>query len=160
MTTTIVTAQQDALTEEIQISAPPERVFRALSDAGELQRWFHGGDECPVKSWQMDARVGGQYSYGTQKGSIVINGVNQFECHGEIVECDPPRVLAYTWIANWHDDPQCRTLVRWELTPKHGGTHVKVTHSGLASLPVARKDYAGGWVGVVDQLKKFVENSK
>jgi len=158
MATTIVTPNQDAIIAEIQVSAPPERVFKAISDAGELPRWFSGGPDCPVKFWKMDARVGGKYSYATEKGSLVINGVSEFECHGEIVECDPPRVLAYTWIGNWHDDPKSRTLVRWELAPSPGGTHVKVTHSGLASLPVVRKDYSGGWPGVVEQLKKFVES--
>ena len=73
------------------------------------------------------------------------------------VEYDPPRVLAYTWIANWHDDPSRSTLVRWELTPKLGGTRVKVTHSGLSTLPVARKEYSGGWPEVVEMLKKHVE---
>jgi uncharacterized protein YndB with AHSA1/START domain len=57
MTTTIVTPDQDAIVSEIQIAAPPERVFRAISDAGELQLWFTS-PECPVKFWQMDARVG------------------------------------------------------------------------------------------------------
>lgn len=159
MTTTIVTPDQDAIVSEIQISAPPERVFKAVSDAGELERWFTS-PECPVKFWKMDARLGGQYSYATEKGSIVVNGVNEFECHGEIVECDPPRLLVYTWIGNWHDDPRIRTVVRWELTPKANGTLVRVTHSGLSNLPVARKDYTGGWPGVVEQLKKFVERQQ
>jgi len=61
MTTTTVTPDQDAIVSEIQIAAPPERVFRAINDAGELQRWFTS-PECPVKFWQMDARVGGRYS--------------------------------------------------------------------------------------------------
>jgi uncharacterized protein YndB with AHSA1/START domain len=46
MTTTIVTPDQDAIVSEIQIAAPPERVFRAISDAGELKRWFTS-PECP-----------------------------------------------------------------------------------------------------------------
>lgn len=158
MPTTIVTPDQDAIVAEIRISAPPERVFKALTDAGELQRWFGGSPECPVKTWRMEPRLGGRYSYATKQGSIAVNGVSEFECHGEIVECDPPRLLAYTWIANWHDEPNSRTLVRWELTSVQGGTHVRVTHSGLASLPVARKDYSGGWPGVVEQLKKFAES--
>lgn len=157
MSTTIVTPDQDAIVSEIQINAPAERIFKALTDAAELKRWFTN-PECPVKSWQMDARVGGSYSYATEKGSIVVNGVNEFKCQGEILECDPPRVLVYTWIASWHDDTSKRTVVRWELAPKRGGTHVKVTHSGLASLPIARKDYSGGWPGVVEMLKNFVEN--
>jgi uncharacterized protein YndB with AHSA1/START domain len=83
--------------------------------------------------------------------------VNQFFCQGEVLEFDPPRVLAYTWVANWHDDKSRRTIVRWELTATKDGTHVKVTHSGLAQEAVARKDYSGGWPGVVEMLKKFVE---
>ena len=159
MATTSVTTDQDVIVAEIQIAAPPERVYRALSDAQELQRWFHGGDECPVKFWKMEARVGGKYSYETQAGSIEINRVREFKCHGEIVECDPPRLLVYTWIANWHDDVSIPTVVRWELTPIQNGTYLKVTHSGLSKMPVARKDYSGGWPGVVSNLKKFAEAS-
>jgi hypothetical protein len=44
--------------------------------------------------------------------------------------------------------------------PQGKGTRVKVTHSGLANLPIARKDYSGGWPGVLDQLKNFVEQEK
>jgi len=156
MSTTNIPLNQDAIVNEIEIAAPPERVFQALTDTGELKRWF-GSPECPTKSWVMDARIGGHYQYLTDKGSVVVNNVSEFECHGEIVEYDPPRVLAYTWIANWHDDPSCSTLVRWELTAKSSGTLVRVTHSGLTRLPVARKDYGGGWPGVVEMLKKFVE---
>ncbi len=160
MTPTMIATEQDAIVAEIQISAPAERIFQALTRPEQLQRWFHGGDECPMKFWKMDARVGGKYSYATEKGSTEVNGVREFECHGEILECDPPRVLVYTWIANWHDTPNSSTTVRWELTPKQGGTHLKVTHSGLASLPIARKDYSGGWPGVVEQLRKFVEGKQ
>jgi uncharacterized protein YndB with AHSA1/START domain len=156
MTTTAVTPNLDAIVTEIEVSAPPDRVFRALTDPSELMRWF-GSPECPVKFWKMDARLGGRYSYSTEKETIVVNDVSEFECHGEIVEYDPPRLLAYTWFGNWHDDTSRRTVVRWELTPKSAGTHVKVTHSGLADLPIARKDYSGGWSGVVEMLKKFVE---
>jgi uncharacterized protein YndB with AHSA1/START domain len=156
MTTTIVTPDQDAIVSEIQISAPPERVFEALTDSSQLSRWF-SSPECPLKAWEMDARPGGRYHYETVKGSVVVNGVSEFKCHGEVTEYDPPHRLGYTWMANWHDDPVRRTVVRWELTAKAGGTHVRVTHSGLNELPVARKDYTGGWPGVVEMLKKFVE---
>jgi len=155
-TTTVVTADQDAVVSEIEISAPPDRVFKALTDEGELKRWFTS-PECPAKFWKLEPRLGGRYSYATEKGTIVVNNVSEFECHGEIVEFDPPRVLAYTWIANWHDDTARRTLVRWELTAKAGGTHVKVTHSGLAQEALARKDYTSGWPGVVEKLKQFAE---
>jgi uncharacterized protein YndB with AHSA1/START domain len=156
MATTIVTPDLDALVTEIDIAAPVERVFKSLIDPAQLKRWFTG-PACPVKTWNMDARLGGKYDYATGKGSIVVNGVSEFQCHGEILEIAPPRLLVYTWIANWHDDKQRKTTVRWELESRGKGTHVKVTHSGLAQEKVAREDYRGGWPGVLEQLKKFSE---
>lgn len=151
-----VTNDNDAVVTEIQIAAPPERVFRALTDAGQLERWFTN-PSCPAKIWEMDPRLGGRYRYVTEKGSAIVNGVNEFVCHGEILELDPPRLLVYSWIANWHDDKSRSTVVRWELFPQSGGTRVKVTHSGLSEENVARKDYSGGWPGVLEQLKHLTE---
>ncbi|MGB9071893.1 MAG: SRPBCC domain-containing protein [Terriglobales bacterium] len=152
----VVSPDRDALITEIDITAPAERVFSALIDPKQLALWFTD-PSCPVKTWHMDARRGGSYGYATGKGSHVVNGVSEFECHGEILEFDPPRLLVYTWVANWHLDKQRKTVVRWELTPAGAGTHVKVTHSGLAQESVAREDYRGGWPGVVEKLKDFVE---
>ena len=149
-------SNNDAIVTEIQIAAPPDRVFKALTDPKALMRWFNS-PECPVKSWEMDARPGGRYRYSTEKGTIVVNNVSEFECHGEILEIDPPRLLVYTWIANWQDDKSRRTIVRWELMPETAGTRVKVTHSGLAEEDIARKDYSGGWPGVLENLKTFAE---
>jgi uncharacterized protein YndB with AHSA1/START domain len=147
----------DAIVSEIQIAAPPERIFQALTDPAQLALWF-GNVGCPVKQWEMDPRPGGRYGYSMENGTLTINGVSKFECHGEITEIDPPHLLVYTWVANWHDDKSHRTVVRWELFSEDNGTRVRVTHSGLAGEDVARKDYTQGWPGVLQQLKKFMED--
>lgn len=158
MTNTIVTPDLDSIVSEIFIAAPPERVFQALTDSGQLMQWFTGAS-CPAKYWKMDARAGGRYSYATEKSAtMVLNGVSEFECYGDIIEFDSPRLLVYTWIANWHVDKQRKTTVGWELTASGSGTNVKVTHSGLAQEAVAREDYRGGWPGVVENLKNFIES--
>ncbi|HEY1264255.1 MAG TPA: SRPBCC domain-containing protein [Terriglobales bacterium] len=159
MVKTIATPDQDTLVTEIHIAVPPERVFRALTDPKQLQVWWNS-KECPLRTFEMDARRGGKWRFATVKAGISINGVSQFDCEGEVTEYDPPRVLAYTWFANWHEDQARKTVVRWELSAKGGGTLVKVTHSGLAQEQVARKDYAGGWPGVVEHLKNFVEKNQ
>ena len=155
-TKSAITPDSDAIVSEIHIAAPPARVFQALTDSAALTRWFTSPD-CPVKFWEMDARPSGRYRYATGKGTVVVNGVSEFECHGEILELDPPHLLVYSWIANWHDDKSRPTVVRWELAADAAGTRVKVTHSGLAQENVARKDYSGGWPEVLEMLKKFAE---
>jgi uncharacterized protein YndB with AHSA1/START domain len=152
----VITPDQDAIVSEVDINAPADKVFQALTDPKQLMQWWNS-DECTTEFFEMDARRGGRWRFGTRNSKLNVNGVSRFFCQGEVLEYDPPRLLAYTWIANWHDDKTRRTIVRWELTPSKDGTHVKVTHSGLAHEAVARKDYSGGWPGVVEMLKKFVE---
>jgi uncharacterized protein YndB with AHSA1/START domain len=159
MPNSIVTADQDALVTEIEVAAPPSRVFEALTDAKQMFRWWGSKGPCKSKVWEFDARVGGKWrmqAYDTTD-QLSINGVKDFQASGEVVEFDPPRVLAYTWEANWHDDASKSTLVRWELFPTKNGTRVTVTHSGLRNQPKARADYSGGWPGVVHELKSYVE---
>jgi len=156
MATARVLPDEDAVVSEIEIAAPPQRVFQALIDPKQVMQWWTG-EQCQIESFTMDARPGGRWTYDTRQSKMSVNGVTKFHCDGEVLEFDPPRVLAYTWIANWHDKASERTVVRWELTPSAAGTRVKVTHSGLSQLPIARKDYSGGWPGVMAQLKQFLE---
>jgi uncharacterized protein YndB with AHSA1/START domain len=156
MAQAVVTPDQDTIVSEIHVNAPAQKVFQALIDPKQLMSWWNS-EECQTELFEMDPRPGGKWRFITKKTKLNINGVSQFFCDGEVLEFDPPRVLAYTWIANWHDDKARRTVVRWELTPAKDGTHVKVTHSGLAQEAVARKDYSNGWPGVLAAVKQYVE---
>jgi len=156
MATAAVTPDKDAIVCEIHIAAPPERVFQALIDPQQVTTWWTN-EQCPIESFALEPQRGGRWFYDSKETTLNVNGVSKFHCEGEVLEFDPPRVLAYTWIANWHGDKKRRTVVRWELSAKGKGTQVKVTHSGLADDPAALKDYSGGWPGAMEQLKNFVE---
>jgi uncharacterized protein YndB with AHSA1/START domain len=156
MASVVVTPDQDALVSEIHIAARPERVFQALINPAQVLQWWTS-PECPIESFSIEPRTGGRWHYDTKSTKMTVNGVSQFHCDGEVVEYDPPRVLMYTWIANWHENPAQRTVVRWELAASKGGTLLRVTHSGLTNLLASRKDYSGGWPGVLESIKKFIE---
>jgi uncharacterized protein YndB with AHSA1/START domain len=151
MASTIITPDQDAIISEIDIAAPLERVFKAICDPEEVRR---RAPELGV--FDMDRRVGGRW-YLEMRPPKPYKGRDVIRHEGEVLEYDPPRLLVYSWNANFHNDPKAWSIVRWELTPTKSGTHVKLTHSGLKSEPEARKDYAGGWPGVLEQLKTWVE---
>jgi uncharacterized protein YndB with AHSA1/START domain len=150
-------SNRDRVVAEIEIAAPREDVFRALTDQKELFVWWGSEPSVELKSFELDPRVGGQWSFHClDRAGRPVNGVTDFRVHGEIVEMEPPRLLAYTWIANWHEHPEHPTLVRWELDETRGGTRVRVTHSGLGDEEIARKDYTGGWPGVLALLERYV----
>ena len=152
MATSIITPDQDAIISEIDIAAPIERVFKAISDAEDIRR-----RSPQLAVYEMEVRVGGKWRLEMHVPQP-YHGVTTIHHAGEILEFDPPRLLVYSWTANFHKDPQGKSIVRWELTTTKSGTHVKVTHSGLASEPDACRDYAGGWPGVLADIKKNLEN--
>jgi uncharacterized protein YndB with AHSA1/START domain len=53
-----ITPNQDAVVTEIEIAAPPERVFQALTDPAQLMRWW--GKAPQDSTWEMDAPAWGQ----------------------------------------------------------------------------------------------------
>jgi uncharacterized protein YndB with AHSA1/START domain len=157
MATARITPDNDAVIAEIEIAAPPERVFDAITKREQARQWG-GGKEFEILRWEMDVRPGGKWDFVSRErsGKHPI-GLDRFEHHGEFLEVDPPRLLVQTWYANWHPNPSQRTLVRWELTPTKTGTRLKVTHSGLAQLAGTAEGYSQGWPGLVQQIKTFVE---
>ena len=157
MASTIVTPDQHAVVSEIEIAAPPERVFQALTRSDQLMRWWTN-EVCQAELWELDGRPGGRWHARMKSETLVINGTSVFEANGEILEFDPPRLLVYTWITNWSPPATPPSVVRWELAPAGKGTKVKMTHSGLT--PELAKDYSGGWPDVVARLKNFAEAHK
>ena len=158
----------DAVFCETEIAARPERVFEALTDPKQLVVWWRQEPSVETAKFEIDARTGGHWCFrwrpapGADHGAVGEllrrNGAEEFEARGEILEYVPPRLLVWSWIANWHEHPTQPTVVRWELAPIPAGTRVRVTHSVLKNEPTVRKDYGSGWIGVLRLLKIFAEN--
>jgi uncharacterized protein YndB with AHSA1/START domain len=151
MANTTVTPDLDTIVSEIDIAAPIDRVFEAIADAEIVRR-----RSPQLYAYEMELRPGGRW-FLEMPVPEKYKGVSMIRHEGEVLEYVPPRLLAFTWLANFHKDPGKPSIVRWELTETKQGTHVKVTHSGLASEPESAREYAGGWPGVLADLKQFAE---
>src|SRR6267142_3818 len=97
MATNTVTREQDALTLEVQIAAPPERVFQAITDPTHLLRWWGQQGMYHGTKWCIDLSPGGQWRC---EGVRDTDG-STYHVRGEYLEVDPPRLLVHTWIASW-----------------------------------------------------------
>jgi uncharacterized protein YndB with AHSA1/START domain len=80
---------------------PREKVWRALTSAAELRRWF-------VEILDYD-RSGLTFASGATL-TFVADGMPAGR--GKVVTCEPPALLEYTW-----DDE----TLRWELSATDGG---------------------------------------
>lgn len=154
MATVAITPEQDTIVAEIQIAAPRERVFSAITDPIQLLQWWGQEGRYRGTKWDVDLRPGGKYR---SEGVSQRDG-RPFLVHGEYLEVDPPRLLVYTWNPSWQTDLS-QTVVRWELKEHAGGTLVTLRHTGFGKNVQAAKDHSQGWGSVLGWMQAFVEKN-
>ena len=123
----LVSGDELALHMTRVLPAPRAVVWKALTDPGELAKWWgpHGFNTPAV---DFDARVGGSYRIAMQPPEGHL-----FHLTGEFREVEPPVLLAYTF--NWEPpDPDDReTLVTLSLDDRGESTGVDFTIGTLAT---------------------------
>jgi uncharacterized protein YndB with AHSA1/START domain len=134
---------------EIEIEATPERVFRSLTDPGELPVWWGTDDMYRTSGWTIDLRAGGKWSalaHGADGSEMTVDG--------EYLEVDPPRLLVFTWRPSWDD--YAVTTVRFDLERTPTGTRVLVTHTGFGDRTTAALGTREGWRRILEWLAEHV----
>jgi uncharacterized protein YndB with AHSA1/START domain len=141
---------EDSFVVEIDIDAPPARVWQAWTDPQERLAWW--GDDATYRgtSMQSDLRVGGRWRTEGRSASG-----QSFTVWGEYTRVDPPRALGFTWSYDWAGPEAAPTHVLVELMPAAGGTHVRLTHSGFRDA-AARDSHRQGWPRVFAWLSAWL----
>lgn len=141
---------------EIEINAPPEKVWATLTSPQAMSEWFS-------KRLIFELQEGGEF-----RMEVSIPGDGDFTFFGEVLTVNPPRELAFTWTQQEQGkDPwPVSTLVSFRLQPAAAGTLVSLTHTGFEALDaaIARPEYEGhieGWTRAetLQELKHVVEQS-
>jgi uncharacterized protein YndB with AHSA1/START domain len=137
------TATLPAIERSLDLTATPERVWRAITDPAELERWF------PQRA-EWDLRPGGE-------GTFFWEGHGNFPIRVEAVE--PPRYLAWRWGLEAESDPDATdaaTLVEWWVDPRpDGGTTLRLRESGFRS-PTHRAGNDEGWTEELAELTELL----
>jgi len=153
MATVANTPDQDRIVAEIDINAPPKRVFQAITDPSQLPQWWGQKEMYRVTKLESDLRVGGKW----RSVGVSVTG-ESFEVGGEYLEIDPPRLLVQTWSAS--GTGALKTTVRWELEAHQSGTRVKIQHSGFAGNAEAANSHGEGWKRVLGWVSAFLEKGE
>lgn len=105
------TSRHRSIEKEVFIKATPQRVFQALTEKAELERWF-------AKTAELDLRPGGAISFywGTGVSNV-----------GKILEINPPSRISYTWEAM---EPSPVTIT-FQLDAEHDGTRLHLSNAGI-----------------------------
>jgi uncharacterized protein YndB with AHSA1/START domain len=140
--------------KQLQIKAPPSRVWRAITDSEQFGAWFHVKLEGP---FVVGRPTSGQITY---KGWEHV----RFTLVTDAIE--PETRFAYLWhpyavdmAKDYSSEPMTR--VEFLLEPRDGGTLVTVVESGFDRLPPERIAEAfrmneRGWAEQLDNIRAHV----
>jgi uncharacterized protein YndB with AHSA1/START domain len=124
-----------------RIDAAPERVFRALTDAEELTRWF-------ASSAESDARTGGDFVLRFEFDDESKNHTYA----GQYEEIAAMERVRYPWNGRFGD-----TTVEFFLRPADRGTELKLIHSGWTdAADEPRQMHEQGWGFFLDNLERYL----
>lgn len=128
------------------VPAPPADVFRALTDAQSISKWW-GKTGKTTLSADMDVRYGGTFRFSIRAANDAEAFVN-----GHYYEVDPPYRLAFTWSSEKPADNVIDSRVTIELHDlKDSTTRVVITHQGLPAPHVATL-YSAGWHDMLQDM--------
>lgn len=117
---------KDTVRIERLLPGPIERVWAYLTDSDKRGQWLASGE--------MELHVGGKVRLNFLHSSLtphqepIPERFKSMECgqgfEGRVTQCEPPRLLAYTWGGDTSE-------VKFELTPRDEKVLLVITHTRL-----------------------------
>jgi uncharacterized protein YndB with AHSA1/START domain len=122
MTNTAAATETRSVVVERELSFPPEKIWRALTQGPLLEEWLMKNDFQP--------NVGHKFNFRGDWGAA--------DC--QVLTVEPNKTLSYTWAAFGLE-----SVVIWTLTPTSTGTHLRMEQSGFR--PDQEQAYQGATYG-------------
>jgi uncharacterized protein YndB with AHSA1/START domain len=106
---------------EREMPHPPEKIWRALTEAPLIEQWLMPNDFAPVVGRRFNLRAPAQPRW---------NGVT--DC--EVLVVEAPSRLAYRWNSSGEEAANgLKTVVTWTLKPTATGTLLRLEQSGFTA---------------------------
>jgi uncharacterized protein YndB with AHSA1/START domain len=147
-----VAVLSDRIERDVYIEAPPERVWKVITEADHIGIWFGNGEPA-----EIDLRPGGR---------IVFDHGEYGKLPAVIEKVQEPAQLSFRWAAIEADgrEPSAfnSTLVEFSLTREGAGTRLRMIESGFAKVQADSeivderyKANAGGWGAAIKGLAAY-----
>lgn len=135
---------------EVEIKAPVERVYAALTTGDEIVKWWGSDDLYRTTAFTSELRPQGPW-----KASGVGADGTPFSVSGEYLVVEPPHRVTFTWKPEW--DGGHVSIVTYRLEPVEGGTRLVLRHDGLEGRADSCRGHTRGWQRVLSWLVAHTE---
>jgi DNA-binding transcriptional ArsR family regulator len=133
----------------VLIRAMPDRIWRAITDGHETERYYYG------TRVESDWSTGGRVVYSYPDGSIAADG--------SVIEIDAGRRVTLSFHPRWSPEIEAEGPVQmtWEIEPAGDGvSKLTVVTAGMVAGGVSQGEFAGGIVHIVSGLKTLIETGE
>jgi uncharacterized protein YndB with AHSA1/START domain len=142
----MTTAISDRIERKIELNAPRERVWKAITNDGEFSQWF-----------------GAKFMEGSFKPGVKAKlNHTGIEFYITVEKMEPPRYFSWRWVPGAQQPKnEPPTLVEFVLEETPTGTSLTITESGFDRLSLdyrakAYKDNTGGWEHQAKSLANYL----
>lgn len=111
---------QTKIVKTVFLKAPPEHVWKFLTEADKLAEWFHRGG--------ADLKEGGDFILLTNSPGKEGEKL----CWGRVLEAKPHERLVHTFTHEWLKGEE--TTCTWTLEAVGGGTVLTLVHEGFEKV--------------------------
>lgn len=140
-------SEKHAIVVEKMLPYLPEKIWRTLTRGDMIAKWLMPNDFEPVVGYCFTFRT---RPMGDWDGIV----------HCEVLQCEPPLVLRYSWKGGSDSNPDAgsrlNSEVTWTLTKVDGGTHLKMVHDGFVfpGNRFAHDAMSPGWGRAMDSIAR------
>ena len=134
-----------------EFPVPPDRLFRALTAAEEIGRWWGSPRSVPTLLWVGVPVKGTSWR---AEGSRVA-GRAAFTAFGDFLDVDAPRQMQMSWHGSW--DQMMPTRIDARLEPVLGGSVLTLLHQGFMGREQACLRQGRIWYRAMKRLKAYLQ---
>ncbi len=127
---------------QVEVTASPEATWAALTEPETVKRYYYG--TTPRTTWEIGAPI----DFVDDDGDVQLTGV--------ILEFDPPRRLAHTFIATWYGERDDQGSLHWEVEPSAAGARITLVHRGARAETREGAETSGGSREILEALRDLL----